>query len=741
MRWQRPRRLALTVAAAGAMLSAGCSRSIIGDSGAPSGDGDAVPTPARCPYATGRPGLGAPLTTWEQAGPPGGSVRSILALGGETVVVGTGAWPEHTAGIYRTTAAAGAYTLSRRFTKTSVTALVVVPGTTRIYAGVGSRSGSPDDGVYLSTDGGATFDPVNAGLPALDAGNYGRRLRRLSVAATSGQSERLYALFEGSGACASCATASLYRLDDQAGGGVFQAAAMNNVLEGSDGPALAMVADVTDRDRVYLANDTTFFASADGGEYFTATTFGSTAFPPSGLAQIVALHADPRNAAHLLVSTTGSGLVESTDGGLSFTTAAPDFSTSAFTDVAFTESGLFATTDGDGLLAGSSASTLAPTGQCLVPVALTAVALPPDHPNGANPVYVGAANGAVWSSADGGVTFTPSATGIDELSGRLRVTEIAGVYTLWLLSGGGVFRSADLGGSWERLDIGPHCVADLAQDPDDPDRVLLATHEEAFAGCPAGHGVLAASLSESTVRRATGLDGRNVKAIAFDPSTTSPHARRVFAFESRGEAEPDTPGIPPTGLYLSTDSGGSFAATNLVGVPTDDFGDAPLVVTSDGVVFLGMRPAGANPEPTLWRSADQGSTATAAWSEVWRPTGIIVDPTGALLMSGWFGGGVGLKRSTDLASPSFAPFDAALTTFDRFVNAMAKGSMPRLLIATESGVQYAADGGATDGSTFAALNDGLPAGAAGASVAVIPGASDTGFVITKGFGMFRRQLP
>jgi photosystem II stability/assembly factor-like uncharacterized protein len=207
------------------------------------------------------------------------------------------------------------------------------------------------------------------------------------------------------------------------------------------------------------------------------------------------LRIDPANPSHLWGSD-GSKLLQSTDGGVTWTApASPDFGCEVL-DLAYAPSspsvlyvagskpegfrctvpypGLFRSVDG------GASWTEADAG--LPRHRVAALAVDPHDPqlvyagDGGAPLALDVGDG-VWKSTDGGASWTRAG---DELAGHtmaaLAASPVSGV--LWAADDAGkVFRSSDGGTTWtdESDGLQTSSVHRLAPDPADPRRVYAAT--------------------------------------------------------------------------------------------------------------------------------------------------------------------------------------------------------------------------------------------------------------------------
>jgi hypothetical protein len=164
-----------------------------------------------------------------------------------------------------------------------------------------------------------------------------------------------------------------------------------------------------------------------------------------------------------------------------------------------------------------------------------------------------------------------------------------------------------------------------------------------------------------------------------------------------------------------------------------------LALTSSGVVLAGIWPTEPGPGVyrQLWESSDGGASSTVAWNNEdapsFTPFGVAANGNDDLFLWGW-GTTYGILRRADGES-AFAEHGAGLTSWAAFVSDLVVTPGDGLLVATQDGVYYAADG-----VNFVAFNDDLPAGAKATWVAVLPGTPAVAFVVTEADGVFRRAL-
>ncbi|MFO0727847.1 MAG: hypothetical protein U1E65_28975 [Myxococcota bacterium] len=699
------------------LLSSACSGAIgiegrDGGGTNPDAGTDVVPPTGGCPAR----GAVTPGASFGPLGVSGGNVRVVHALGGGTLLAATAASqgpagrPLRASGLYRS--GNGGRTFDRVLADVEVQSIV---GTTRIYAAVGGLSANGMDGVYVSEDDGKTFSRFSDGLFP------GARPRRLALA--PGAPERVYLLVEGVASDPGAAVTSLYLRDN---GGSWTALAGAGFDPASGGPVRAIAADPQNRDRVVALDGAGFYDSQDAGANFMRTDFSATFFP-MGARNVSGVWLDPGRPGRVLVATAGpDGLFESGDGGRTFALVRGSPSDPIY-DVAVGADSTWLATESHGLMRSTDGQTYQTLGACVSGLSVSAVALAGDA------VFVGTAGGGVFRSADRGQSFAPSEEGMDELFGRVFVRGDRA----WLSSPAGLFRlSADR----RRFDFifsaGPRSIVDLAIDPADPNRILLATDEDQTEHAGDAQAVLILSLDSGALVPASGFTGRNVARVIFDPTRPD----RVYAFQRRGTRE--DPQGTRIGVFVSQDRGQSFAPTDLVGYDSFPaypyaFTSSPLVVGLDGAVFAGTLADGIPPPKAIWRSLAAGANPTQVWNDAddtdvdRAANGLYVDPAGALWVAGRTKGAL-LSKSSD-GGGSFMPVAMADPMRMQSVVDVAFGAGTEVLVAAGAEVLYAQDG--------AHFTD-LGAGFSNAySAAILPGSPAIFFVSTMGEGLRWRAAP
>jgi photosystem II stability/assembly factor-like uncharacterized protein len=299
------------------------------------------------------------------------------------------------------------------------------------------------------------------------------------------------------------------------------------------------------------------------------------------------------------------------------------------------------------------------------------------------PIFAATATGGVWGSGDFGATWTYKwDPAITQSTGAIAIGSNGTIFVgtgeanpgggsvTW--GGTGVYRSKDLGATWQYVGLGTSgAIGRIVIDPDDPDRVFVAATGNLFR--PGGERGLYRSVDggDTWERVLAGANATTGAAdVALDPSTGRilvgmwDHHRlpthRMYAG-------------PGSGVYLSEDGGDTFSRAELPGapapqqvgrigvafgnVPGADPGEVALPESSTAYAVIANNLAGSG--VGLWRSTNDGDT----WTKTSAPAGSLSQSS----FGWWFGRvfvdpaddrhifvpGVSLVESTD-SGDSFA---------------------------------------------------------------------------------------
>ena len=331
---------------------------------------------------------------------------------------------------------------------------------------------------------------------------------------------------------------------------------------------------------------------------------------------------------------------------------------------------------------------------------VTAIALDPSNPGR---VFIGAAQGGVWRTDDGGGNWTPLTDGECSLAmGSLTVDPVAPAIVYAgtgeaNLSGDsyygcGVLRSIDAGATWARLGaqvFGDVSISKILVDLTNAgsatsSTVFASTHYNFAANCNGLHRSTNSGVTWTTV-----LAGC-VSDVVQDPLTPS----TLYA------------AVGYDGVHKSLDGGTTWQAIRN-GFPTADVGRIALAISASqpSILYTAVHSTSSNGLLGLFKSTDGGAT----WSSVgatepscnlqcWFDLVIVVDPTNPDLV---YFGGVPLYRSTD-GGATFANITASIHV-DQHALVVDPRNPSVLWAGNDGGVYRSAD----YGSTWTDLNSGL----------------------------------
>jgi photosystem II stability/assembly factor-like uncharacterized protein len=248
-------------------------------------------------------------------------------------------------------------------------------------------------------------------------------------------------------------------------------------------------------------------------------------------------------------------------------------------------------------------------------------------PSQPNTFFAGTANGGVWKTTDAGRTWRPifdrettGAVGSIAVAASNPAIIYAGTgeapVNRRAARGQGLYRSTDGGGSWVHVGLGDHRhLAAVVVDPEDPDRVFVASTGSAF-GPDRNRGVFRSTNGGRSFERVFFKDeDTGALDLAFDPLDAS----IVYAtlLQSRQPASSGEPAAGPgTGIIKSTDGGTTWKPADS-GLPT--FRDHGLrrirVAVSSSNRSRLFAVVAANSRGGVYRSDDGGGSWTLAHAE------------------------------------------------------------------------------------------------------------------------------
>jgi photosystem II stability/assembly factor-like uncharacterized protein len=230
--------------------------------------------------------------------------------------------------------------------------------------------------------------------------------------------------------------------------------------------------------------------------------------------------------------------------------------------------------------------------------------------------YVGTAGGGVWKSADGGATWQPvfdkepvAAIGAVAIDPRNPNVVYVGTGESNprndVSAGDGLYKTTDGGKTWTNVGLrGTRHISRIAIDPRDPDHVVVGALGDVFADS-ADRGVCVSFDAGRTWRKTLYAGPRSgASDVAIDVRDPS----IVFAgiWEFRRQPWTFSSGGPDDGLYRSSDGGKTWKKLTGHGLPAGMTGRIGLAIApSDGRRIYALIEAKGG---ILWRSDDGGGS-------------------------------------------------------------------------------------------------------------------------------------
>jgi photosystem II stability/assembly factor-like uncharacterized protein len=503
---------------------------------------------------------------WTASGPAADTVNDLeLHPRNDAVLFAATQYPP----LYRSSDAAGSWRMSGKGIRPNTGAPNVAIARSKptfMYLATFGYTG-PDQRLYRSTDGGATWRRVSNGLPAVDAPSS----QYMDVAIHPRDHRVAFVATRGSG---------VYRTTD-AGTSWVQ---VNTGLTGNALYVESLAVAPGSPYRVFAGTWAGVFRTTNGGDTWTDH------FPDAELVTDVAVH--PRNPSVAYATTfsdsAGGAVYKTTDGGDSWSpvdTGLPV--THHYETVAFARSrpstvyvggsgGVFRTTNG-----GGSWSSFGLTDQNVFDLAVDS-----DEPS-----RVYAAADGIFVRRPGSTRWLPRVRGIS----NARMLDVAASVTdpdvvFGASAGFGVFRSLDGGRTWASRSTGlPNGdTPAIALHPRNPDVAFVAVEGDGVFRTQNGGGRWRA--------RNEGLTDLYAVALAMSPSD-------------------------PSVLYMGTDSGDVFRTRNAggswtevsTGLPGDDILSLAVHPTNRDVVYVGTYGAG------VYRTTNGGDTWSARNTDLTDP--------------------------------------------------------------------------------------------------------------------------
>jgi uncharacterized protein (TIGR03437 family) len=282
-------------------------------------------------------------------------------------------------------------------------------------------------------------------------------------------------------------------------------------------------------------------------------------------------------------------------------------------------------------------------------------------------VYIGAADGGVWKTTDGGINWTPLTDNQPSLATGSIAIDPSHPDTIYVGTGeenfaqdsyygAGILKSTDGGKTWTNI-VGPFeqdFIGAIVVHPTNSQIVLCAAQSGVWRSADGGNTwtvTLQFPIDDASgTPRVHGLASSAAISVAFDPA----NSESIYATlgRPRGDAS--------NGLYHSTDSGQTWTRVNGTGnasLPTSDVGRVELAIAPSAPATMYVQISSAKQSfgslLGVYKTTDAGatwtklntSTLSGTWgAQLWYDNTIRVSPSDPNVV---WAGGVGILRSLD----------------------------------------------------------------------------------------------
>jgi len=256
-------------------------------------------------------------------------------------------------------------------------------------------------------------------------------------------------------------------------------------------------------------------------------------------------------------------------------------------------------------------------------------------------LYVGAASGGVWKSADAGISFKPIFDDYTQSIGAIRIdqndpkTIWVGTGESWVRNstsvGTGVYKSTDGGDNWQFMGL-PESerIGAIRIDPKDGDTVYVCATGHLWNSNPE-RGVYQTTDGGKTWKLVLSVDADTGCAdLDIDPG--DPNIVYASMWQFRRSTDFFSSGGPGSGLYRSKDAGKTWQKLT-EGLPKGELGRIAVAVSPSRPNVVYATVESKEPATALYRSDDLGSTWTwldASMNVQIRPfyfSELVIDPT------------------------------------------------------------------------------------------------------------------
>ncbi len=590
--------------------------------------------------------------SWSQTNVPfGGTVKALAVNSSGYIFAGTDG-----SGVYLSTDAGTTWSpMNNGLTDLNIYSLVI-NSSGYIFAG-------SDSGVYLSTDNGVSWVATSNGLPSATINCFAINSSGYIFAGTN---DGVY-LSTNNGAIWTAANIGwtggmVFSLAINGSGNIFAAGSVGDVYLSTDnGTSWTALYNGLPGNSIYsLAINSSgyLFAGTSGGTVYLSTDNGSSWTSVSRDSTGAFVEALAVNSAgDIFAGCSGDGVYVSTNGGTSWTAINYGLASTLISSLAINSSGyVIAGTD----LGNVCVSTNDGTNWKALNSALTDVDARSLLINSAGTVFVGTWMRGIFLSTDNGTNWTHSITGrsIDYANVTSLAINSKG-YVLAATNGSGVFLTTDNGASWGAVNIGliDKYVYSFAFD----------SSGDIFAGTNGADVYLSTDNGSNWTSVGSGLPNTEVLALTINSSGyifAGVYGYGVYTSTNNGSSwAPSNSGLGNTnvhalavnslgyifagtdgGVYLSTNNGTNWSAVNN-GLPSAEV--TSLSINSSGYIFAGVYGSGiyySTDNGTSWTQINSGLTNTNVYS-------LAIDSAGYVFAATNGGGVYRSVSSTDNSVP------------------------------------------------------------------------------------------